>query len=52
MLLRGLTLLQAKPTELKAALEAGGGFVWELSLPKNAEGELSCGCSNSLTTIH
>lgn len=34
-----MTFLQAKSSELKGALEAGGGFVWELSLPKTAEGE-------------
>ncbi len=37
-LLQHVTLLQAKASELKGALEAGGGFVWELSLPRNAEG--------------
>ncbi|KAL3142888.1 hypothetical protein ABBQ38_003176 [Trebouxia sp. C0009 RCD-2024] len=31
---------QTKPAELKAALEAGGSFVWDLSLPKNTEGSL------------
>jgi len=33
-------LLQVKPAELKAALESGGSFVWELSLPTNPEGDL------------
>ena len=31
--------LQAKPTEVKAALEMGGSFVWDLSLPRNSEGD-------------
>ena len=27
-----------KQADLKAALEAGGSFVWDLSLPKSSEG--------------
>ncbi len=27
-----------KQEDLKAALEAGGSFVWDLSLPKSSEG--------------
>lgn len=38
-LVQSMTFLQAKASDLKGALEAGGGFVWELSFPRNAEGE-------------
>ena len=32
-------LLQVKEADLKATLESGGSFVWDLSLPRNPEGD-------------
>ncbi|KAL0026427.1 hypothetical protein WJX79_009181 [Trebouxia sp. C0005] len=39
LILRNLSF-QVKQADLKAALQAGGSFVWDLSLPKSSEGSL------------
>ncbi|KAL0051511.1 hypothetical protein WJX82_008930 [Trebouxia sp. C0006] len=39
LIIRNLSF-QVKQEDLKAALEAGGSFVWDLSLPKSSEGSL------------